>query len=217
MAEPAKPLSEVRPVGYRGQAAVETGISGVEDLRAAGLYKEWWANPAVVGLMGFATTTMATGLHNVGYWTAGPTLAMAIAFGGTAQFIAGVIDMRKGSLFGGSAFMAYGAFWWSLVALTYVLPKTGIAAGPNELLGYFVMWSLFTLSFFVASFKIGNYLTVLFGLLLLAFILLDFTVVGRLSPMITGWEIFVTGIVAWYIATATLVNSVYARKVLPLS
>lgn len=34
-----------------------------------GIYKEWWANPAVVGLMGFATTTttMATGLHNVGY------------------------------------------------------------------------------------------------------------------------------------------------------
>ena len=31
-----------------------------------GIYKEWWANPAVVGLMGFATTTMATGLHNVG-------------------------------------------------------------------------------------------------------------------------------------------------------
>ena len=33
----------------------------------AGMYKEWWANPAVVGLMGFGTTTMATGLHNVGY------------------------------------------------------------------------------------------------------------------------------------------------------
>ncbi|MCL5966342.1 MAG: GPR1/FUN34/YaaH family transporter, partial [Deltaproteobacteria bacterium] len=58
-----------------------------------GMYREWWANPAVVGLMGFATTTMATGLHNVGYWGAGPTLAMAIAFGGTAQFIAGVVDL----------------------------------------------------------------------------------------------------------------------------
>ena len=66
----------------------------------AGMYKEWWANPAVVGLMGFGTTTMATGLHNVGYWNAGPTLALAIAFGGTAQFVAGVVDLRKGSIFG---------------------------------------------------------------------------------------------------------------------
>jgi hypothetical protein len=182
-----------------------------------GIHKEWWANPAVVGLMGFATTTMATGLHNVGYWGAGPTLALAIAFGGTAQFIAGVVDLRKGSLFGGSAFMAYGAFWWSLFALDYVLPRTGISTGPKELLGYFLMWSLFTLSFFVASFKVGNHLAGLFGLLLLAFLLLDGVTVGRIPAVVAGWEIFVTGLAAWYIATAILVNGVYGRKVLPHS
>ena len=182
-----------------------------------GIYKEWWANPAVVGLMGFATTTMATGLHNVGYWGAGPTLAMAIAFGGTAQFIAGIVDLRKGSIFGGSAFMAYGAFWWSLFVLDYVLPKTGISTGPNELLGYFLMWSLFTLSFFVASLKVGRHLAGLFGLLLLAFLLLDGVTIGKVPAVVAGWEIFVTGLVAWYIATAILVNGVYGRKVLPHS
>jgi hypothetical protein len=182
-----------------------------------GMYKEWWANPAVVGLMGFATTTMATGLHNVGYWGAGPTLAMAIAFGGTAQFVAGVVDLRKGSLFGGSAFMAYGAFWWSLFVLDYVLPKSGISAGPKELLGYFLMWSLFTLSFFVASFKVGNHLAGLFGLLLVAFLLLDGVTIGKVPAVVAGWEIFITGLAAWYIATAILVNGVYGRKVLPHS
>ena len=45
------------------------------ELPEAGIYKEWWANPAVVGLMGFGLTTMATGLHNVGFWSAGLTLA----------------------------------------------------------------------------------------------------------------------------------------------
>jgi succinate-acetate transporter protein len=182
-----------------------------------GIHREWWANPAVVGLMGFATTTMATGLHNVGYFGAGPTLAMAIAFGGTAQFVAGVVDLRKGSLFGGSAFMAYGAFWWSLVVLDYLLPKTGVPSGQNELLGYFLMWSMFTASFFLASFKVGRHLSVLFGLLLLAFVLLDGVVVGKVPAPIAGWEIFVTGLVAWYIATAILVNGVYGRKVLPHS
>jgi len=57
------------------------GTNEMADVTEAGIYKEWWANPAVVGLMGFGTTTMATGLHNVGYWNAGPTLALAIAFG----------------------------------------------------------------------------------------------------------------------------------------
>ena len=106
------------------------------ELTDSGMLKEWWANPAVVGLMGFGLTTMATGLHNVGFWSAGPTLALAICFGGTAQFIAGIVDLRKGSIFGGSAFMSYGAFWWSLFVLLYVQPKTGIPAGHPEELGF---------------------------------------------------------------------------------
>ncbi len=120
------------------------------DLSEAGIHKEWWANPAVVGLMGFALTTMATGLHNVGVWAAGPTLALALAYGGTAQFIAGVVDLRKGSLFGGSAFMSYGAFWWSLFLLLYVQPHTGVPAGRPEELGFFLMWTLFTFAFCIA-------------------------------------------------------------------
>ena len=182
-----------------------------------GMHREWWANPAVVGLMGFATTTMATGLHNVGYWGAGPTLALAIAFGGIAQFIAGIVDLRKGSIFGGSAFMAYGAFWVSLFVLDYVLPRTGITPGPKDLLGYFIMWTLFTLSFFIASFKVGNHLAGLFGLLLLAYLLLDGVTLNIVPATAAGWEIFFTGLVAWYIASAILINGVHGKKILPHS
>jgi succinate-acetate transporter protein len=187
------------------------------EITDAGMYKEWWANPAVVGLMGFATTTMATGLHNVGYWGAGPTLALAIAFGGTAQFVAGVVDLRKGSIFGGSAFMSYGAFWWSVFVLLHVLPYMGLKPGANEEFGFFLMWTLFTLAFCIAAMRVGKYLSVLFWLLLLAFLLLDGVTLGIVSKPVAGWEIFVVGLLAWYIAMATLVNTVYGRTVLPLS
>jgi succinate-acetate transporter protein len=185
----------------------------------SGMLKEWWANPAVVGLMGFATTTMATGLHNCGYWGAGPTLALAIAFGGTAQFVAGIVDLRKGSIFGGSAFMSYGAFWWSVFFLLFYQPNfgKGVPSGSHEVLGFFLMWTLFTFAFCVAVQGVGKFLAVLFWLLLLAFILLDFVVVGKLGAPVAGWEIFITGLLAWYIAMATLANTVYKRKVLPLS
>ena len=186
------------------------------DSSEAGIYREWWANPAVVGLMGFALTTMATGLHNVGYWTAGPTLALAITFGGTAQFVAGVVDLRKGSIFGGSAFMSYGAFWWAIFFLLFVQPKMGIPAGPHEALGFFLMWTLFTLSFCLAVQRVGKFLAILFWLLLLAFILLDCVFAGYITAPVAGWEILLTGLVAWYIATATLVNTVSGKKVLPL-
>ncbi len=64
---------------------------------------------------------------------------------------------------------------------------------------------------------VGKFLSVLFWLLLLAFILLDFVVLGKCPAAVAGWEILLTGLVAWYIATATLANTVYKRKVLPLS
>ncbi len=200
-------------------AEVRKDVLGEEPGRYVepGMHREWWANPAVVGLMGFATTTMATGLHNVGYWGAGPTLALAIAFGGIAQFIAGIVDLRKGSIFGGSAFMAYGSFWVSLFVLDYVLPRTGITPSPKDLLGYFLMWTLFTLSFFIASFKVGNHLAGLFGLLLLAYLLLDGVTLNIVPATAAGWEIFFTGLVAWYIASAILINGVHGRKILPHS
>jgi len=187
------------------------------DLVDAGINKEWWANPSVVGLMGFSLATMATGLHNVGYWSAGPTLALAIAYGGTAQFVAGIIDLRKGSIFGGSAFISYGAFWWALFMLLYVQPKTGLAAGHAEEFGFFLMWTLLTFAFCIAVLRVGRCLAVLFWLLLVAFLLLDAVVLGAVGPRVAGWEIFATGLFAFYIATATLVNAVHARKVLPLS
>lgn len=187
------------------------------ELSDSGICKEWWANPAVVGLMGFSLTTMATGLHNVGYWGAGPTLALALAYGGTAQFVAGVIDLRKGSIFGGSAFMSYGAFWWSFFMLLYVQPKAGLVTGHPEELGFFLMWTLFTFAFCIAVLRVGKYLSVLFWLLLLAFLLLDGVVIGKIPAPVAGWEIFVTGLVAFYIAMATLVNTVHGKKVLPLS
>jgi succinate-acetate transporter protein len=59
------------------------------------------------------------------------------------------------------------------------------------------MWSLFTLSFFIASFKVGNHLAGLFGLLLVAFLLLDGVTIGKVPAAAAGWEIpIITGVTA---------------------
>ena len=177
--------------------------------------REIWANPATLGLMGFALTTMATGLHNVGYWGAGPTLAMALCFGGTAQFFAGAIAFRKGAMFPGSAFCSYGAFWWSLFFMLFVLPPGGVKIDEPQLFGFFLMWTLFTLPFLVASIRHGKLLFILFLLLEIAFLMLDGLTLGILDPVSTGWEIFITGLLAWYIASADLINHDFGREVLP--
>jgi len=176
-----------------------------------------WANPAIVGLMGFALTTMATGLHVMGYWGAVPTLAMALAFGGTAQFVAGIIDLRRGSIFGGTAFTSYGAFWWSVFIKDVILPNFGLNIGAIGNAGFDLMWFLFTFALMLASFRIGKLISLLFILLWIAFGLLVLLFLGMAPAVLVGAEVFITGLVAWYIAMAEVVNTVYGKKVLPIS
>jgi succinate-acetate transporter protein len=70
------------------------------------------ANPAPLGLFGFALTTWLLSMVNTGLLppTSLPVvLAMAFAFGGTAQFMAGLFEYGKGNTFGFVAFCSYGA------------------------------------------------------------------------------------------------------------
>ena len=74
------------------------------------------ANPAPLGLTGFALTTWMLSMVNAGWFTAACVplvLASAFAFGGTAQFVAGLMEMPRGNTFGFVAFCSFGAFWWS--------------------------------------------------------------------------------------------------------
>jgi uncharacterized protein len=49
---------------------------------------------------------------------------VGIFYGGLAQVIAGIMERKKNNTFGLTAFLSFGFFWLSLVALL-VLPKRG--------------------------------------------------------------------------------------------
>ena len=83
--------------------------------------------------------------------------------------------------------------------------------------GFALMWFLFTFALMLASFKIGRLISLLFILLWIAFGLLVLLFLGMAPAVPVGAEIFVTGLVAWYIAMAEIVNDVYGKKVLPIS
>ncbi|HTP56342.1 MAG TPA: acetate uptake transporter [Thermoplasmata archaeon] len=201
---------------------------------------EWWASPAVIGLMGFGLTTIIAGLSDLpqpygtgfgavggGLGTNWVTFGMAIAFGGLAQFVAGFIALRKGNMFAGSAFVGYGAFW---IAFTLMLASFAGLAGPGfpvaafGVAGFAFVWMMFTLTFLINSMKHGWGIFFVFLFLFVAFILLvvQFWQVGgghsvsKGQLWATGGEIILTGATAWYVATADLTNWNYGRKVLPV-
>lgn len=64
------------------------------------MYHRKFANPAPLGLLGFAATTFLLSLINVGARGVdmpNPIVGMALAYGGTAQFIAGVWEFAAGN------------------------------------------------------------------------------------------------------------------------
>ena len=74
------------------------------------------ANPAPLGLAGFAATTFMLSMINanlVNHLALTGVLGLAIAYGGIAQLIAGIWEFRTGNTFGAVAFCSYGAFWIS--------------------------------------------------------------------------------------------------------
>ncbi len=181
---------------------------------------EWWASPATLGLLGFGTTTILAGLH-VGEWIgAGAVLAMAIFFGGLAQLIAGVIGLRKGNMFA-TAFACYGAFW---LAFDWMLTSTAVPADLYGVAAFMFVWFLVTLTFTLSAPKHGIGITLVFVTLLVAFILLTWqfdtlaagNTVSKTTAEGIGAEIILTGLLAWFVATADLTNWNYGRKIIPV-
>ena len=183
--------------------------------------KDDTGNPAPLGLFGFGMTTVLLNLHNAGFFEINTMiLAMGLCYGGAAQVIAGIMEWKKGSTFGATAFISYGFFWLSLVALV-LLPKLDatLATKPVAMAAYLAMWGLFTLGLFIGTFRLSVALQIVFGTLTLLFFLLAIGDYSDASPgfkHFTGYEGIVCGFSACYAGLAQVLNEVFGRTVLPL-
>jgi len=178
------------------------------------------ANPAPLGLFGFGVTTVLLNLHNAGiYEMNSMILAMGIFYGGLAQIIAGILESKKNNTFGMTAFISYGFFWLTLVALI-IMPKLGwvTATSGAGMIAYLIMWGIFTFLLFIGTLKISRALQFIFATLTILFFLLaagDATNNASLK-IFTGYEGIVCGLSAIYTGAAVLLNEVYGKSILPV-
>src|SRR5208283_5374316 len=158
-------------------------------------------------------------LHNAGFFElSSMILSVGIFYGGTAQVIAGIMEWKKNNTFGTTAFISYGMFWLSLVALV-VMPKqfTGVAATGNDaMVAYLLIWGVFTAGLFIGTLRLNRALQFVFASLVVLFVLLA---IGHHleSPDITkfaGYEGIVCGLSAMYTGLALVLNEIYGRSVL---
>ena len=177
------------------------------------------ANPGPLGLLGFGMTTVLLNLHNAGLLPLSIAIvAMGIALGGLAQIIAGIRELCQGNTFAGTAFTAYGLFWWSLV-LIWVNPFDGIASATKTDMGYYLLlWGIFTAFMFVGTLKHNRATQVVFGSLTILFMLLalgDFTGNHAITT-VAGFEGIFCGLSAIYSAMGQILNAEFGKKIIPL-
>jgi succinate-acetate transporter protein len=177
------------------------------------------ANPAPLGLFGFALTTWLLSMVNTGLLppTSLPVvLAMAFAFGGTAQFMAGLFEYGKGNTFGFVAFCSYGAFWWSFALFVKFL-ATAAVIGPA--VGWYLMvWGAFTFVMWIGTFALNRALFAIFLCLWPTFVLLALKdILGNpVLGLIGGYGGLITALLAFYLGAADIINETHGREVLPI-
>ena len=177
------------------------------------------ANPGPLGLLGFGMTTVLLNLHNAGIIELSVVIvAMGFALGGAAQIVAGVLEFKLGNTFGGTAFTAYGFFWWSLIFI-WLNPGNKIeAADPKSMGFYLLLWGIFTFCMFIGTLKHNRASQVVFLSLAILFFGLsigDFTEQHMITT-VSGWIGIFCGLSAIYNAMGQVINNEFGKKVIPL-
>lgn len=184
------------------------------------IIKDMSASAGPLGLSAFGICTVLLSSTNAGLIPFDSVvLSMGLFYGGLTQIIVGILEGKKGNTFGLMAFTSYGIFWVSFVALN-ILPGMGAMPAPSgsSINAFLIVWCAFTIVLFVATLKLPKFLQVLFGALVVLFVLL---IVGSITgsagiTTMAGYEGIVVGLISFYGAAAFLLNEVYNRTVLPV-
>ncbi|HEY1833738.1 MAG TPA: acetate uptake transporter [Solirubrobacteraceae bacterium] len=179
------------------------------------------ADPAPLGLAGFAMTTFVLSMFNsslVNEKGLPVVLGLALVYGGIVQILAGLWEFRTGNTFGAVAFCSFGGFWISFWALNVFYVKD-IGGNAGHAVGlYLWAWAIFTTYMAVAALRVSGAVLLVFVLLSATFILLAIGNTGADHTVIHwgGYLGIATAVAAWYASFAAVVNSTFERVVLPV-
>ena len=186
------------------------------------------ADPAPLGLAGFALTTFLLSGHNASFIPDLIWVGPAIFYGGLAQFMAGMWEFRNRNVFGATAFSTYGGFWMGLGLFVILAGTTKFTSGyaggdlTNALAWYLFAFAVFNTYMLIHSTRVTMAVFLVFLTLEITEIVL---VIGNFNVShggsmwwvhFGGWCGIVTAAVAWYTSAAGVVNGMAGRTVFPV-
>jgi uncharacterized protein len=185
------------------------------------------ADPAPLGLWGFATGTWVVGTVLAGVFpvsTLTATIPVLVVFAGLVQFIAGLFAFRRANVLAATAFCSFGAFN-ALTAIFLAMQARGIlptTGDPMALQGFIlVSFGFIALALTIAALPTNAGLVLTLGLLAIGYTLSgipNLTAAGSKSLVaeLGGWFLVASAFFAYYTGMALVVNSSWQRTVLPI-
>ena len=176
------------------------------------------ADPAPLGLAGFATTTFLLSAANANWMGAASGAAFlgyAFAYGGFCQLLAGMWEFRNRNVFGATAFSTYGGFWIGLgLWVLLVAPKdTALQAGHDK--AWIVLaFAIVNTYLLILSTQLNTAVFLVFLTLELTEILLFIGGFANSTGLVKagGYVGVLTAVVAWYTSAAGISNGMIGGK-----
>jgi succinate-acetate transporter protein len=203
------------------------GHATLPEWRAASrIFLQPIAAPSILGLFGFAAATFMVAANLAG-WYGTPhsgiyLFPFAATFGGLAQFLAGMWAFRARDALATAMHGMWGAFWLAygilnLLAATHAVTLPAPGAHFQEFGYWFLMLAAITGVGAIAA--LAENLGLSLVLLPLA-VGSAFTGIGWLVASTSwlhtgGWVLIASAIIAFYAASAMLLESSYGRTILP--
>ena len=212
---------EATTAGHGARREAVGGETAREEQAGAGI-SALVADPAPLGLAGFALTTFVLSMFNAGLVNekGEPVVfGLALAYGGLAQLLAGMWEFKNNNAFGATAFTSYGAFWLSFWAFQQFFASDVPEAQLGDAVGlYLIGWGIFTAYMWIASFRVSVAVNVVFLLLTITFFLLGIGDSSATEDLVKagGWFGLATAAAAWYASFAVVTNKTFGRTVMPV-
>jgi uncharacterized protein len=145
---------------------------------------------------------------------------LALAYGGIAQFAAGLWEFAKGNTFGATAFCSYGGFWVSFWWLTGHTDLSGASASDvaHGVGWYLLAWGIFTGYMTVAALRVNSAVLAVFALLTITYLVLAWGEFAESTGIhhAGGYIGLATAIAAWYASFAGVTAFTWQRPITPV-
>lgn len=181
------------------------------------------ANGAPLGLFGFAIVSILAAVHKLSSSSSTDTLFFVVAFflGGSAQFVASIVQFINQNPHSGTTFMVYGLHWTGqgIIMLLNHLNFTSFPTTNHRVLAltYYTLLTVVTIILFIPATKMNRVLSVTLFFVILAF---GFHVPAvydvRPAEISSAISAIIASCLALYMALAELVNYQWHEEVLTL-